>query len=70
MEFKWKKGLNDEALSSYAEEALSQINDKRYDAELSTDGFTEILKFGIAFSGKRAKVKSGSYKREPDKGAL
>ena len=70
MEFKWKKGMNDDALSSYAEEALSQIDDKRYDAELIADGYTEILKFGIAFSGKKTKVKSGSYKLEPDKGAL
>ena len=29
----------------------------RYDSEMKEDGITEILKFGIAFSGKKVSVK-------------
>jgi hypothetical protein len=30
----------------------------RYDAEMKEDGITNILKLGIAFSGKKVAVKS------------
>lgn len=58
MELKWKKDLSAEALSELADEALLQIDEMRYDAEMKEEGIQEILKFGIAFSGKRVNVKT------------
>lgn len=58
MELKWKKGLVADALETLAEEALIQIDDKRYDFEMREDGIENILKPGIAFSGKEKKIKT------------
>ncbi|MGN0325736.1 MAG: AAA family ATPase [Lachnospiraceae bacterium] len=58
MELKWKKDLSVEALLGLAEEALDQITEKRYDAEMKENGIQNILKFGIAFSGKKVSIKS------------
>ena len=38
-------------------EALSQIDEKRYDTDLTALGVKTIVKIGIAFSGKNAVVK-------------
>ena len=38
--------------------ALDQIDELRYDAEMKEDGIADILKFGIAFSGKKVSVKT------------
>ena len=58
MELKWKKNLNADALSELAEEALVQINDKKYDIEMKEEGICDVLKFGIAFSGKKVSIKT------------
>lgn len=58
MELKWKKDLGEDKLAGLAEEALAQIDDMRYDAEMKEDGIKDILKFGIAFSGKKVSVKT------------
>lgn len=58
MELKWKKDLSSDELSELAEEALAQIDENRYDAEMKADGIRDILKFGIAFSGKKVNVKT------------
>ena len=58
IELKWKKDLSEESLDRLAEEALEQINEKQYDSEMREDGIQKILKFGIAFSGKRVSVKT------------
>lgn len=57
MELKWKSNLSEEKLEGLADEALAQINKKRYDAELKERGIHDIMKFGIAFSGKRVYVR-------------
>ena len=57
MELKWKKDLSEDKLSGLADEALAQIDDNRYDAEMKEDGIQDILKFRIAFSGKKVNVK-------------
>lgn len=57
MELKWKSNLSEEKLGGLADEALAQINKKRYDAELKERGIHDIMKFGIAFSGKRVCVR-------------
>ena len=56
MELKWKSGLSEDALGRLSNEALKQIDDKRYDAELKQDGVEMILKLGIAFSGKKVQI--------------
>lgn len=61
MELKWKSGLDEQALESLSDEALRQIEDKRYDSEMSSEGVKKILKLGIAFSGKKVRIKAGGY---------
>lgn len=58
MELKWKKGLAADALETLAAEALIQIDDKRYDSEMREDGIENVLKLGIAFSGKGIRIKT------------
>lgn len=58
IELKWKKDLNEEALADLADEALEQIEQKRYDSEMKENEITDILKFGIAFSGKKVRVRT------------
>lgn len=60
IELKWKKGLSEQALDHLADEALEQNDQKRYDSEMKQNGSINILKFGIAFSGKKVRVKTKS----------
>lgn len=55
---KWDKGLDDKALDKLATEALKQIDEKNYETEMQGDGITNILKFGMAFSGKHVSIKT------------
>lgn len=57
IELKSKGGLNEAELEKLSETALEQINFKRYSTEMEKDGITNILKMGIAFSGKKMKIK-------------
>ena len=59
MELKWKKALSTEELDRLAEDAFAQIEDMRYDSEMKEEGIKEILKFGIAFTGKNVCIKTG-----------
>ena len=58
MELKWKSNLDERSLEKLAKEALMQIDDKRYDAEMQQGGIGRILKLGIAFSGKQVSIRS------------
>lgn len=58
LELKWKEKLSDVELEKWSNEALKQIGELRYDSEMKEDGITEILKFGIAFSGKKICVRT------------
>lgn len=58
MELKSETGLKENELEALAETALEQIENKRYDAEMCSDGVENILKLGIAFSGKKVKIKA------------
>lgn len=58
MELKWKRELGVDELDRLADGALVQIDDMRYDSEMKEDGINDILKFGIAFSGKKVSVKT------------
>ena len=55
MELKWDKDLNENELDSLSADALHQINEKGYDTEMRDAGIADIIKCGIAFSGKRVK---------------
>ena len=46
-----------EDLDTLAEKALSQIDEKRYDTDMTALGVEKIIKIGIAFRGKNAVVK-------------
>ena len=52
------KDLNDEELDALSSEAIDQINEKGYDTEMREEGVTDIIKFGIAFSGKKVKIRT------------
>ena len=56
MEFKISK--TEKGMNSKAEEALKQIDEKKYDTRLKARGIKNILKIGIAFYGKSVKVVS------------
>ncbi len=60
MELKWKKDASEDKLIELADEALVQIDKQRYDSQIKEDNDCEILKLGIAFSGKRVCVKTNS----------
>lgn len=57
IELKAGKDCTEEQLSRLADAALKQMNDKQYDADMVAQGVTEILQYGIAFSGKKACVR-------------
>ena len=56
MEFKISK--IEKGMRARAEEALKQIDEKKYDTRLKARGIKNILKIGIAFYGKSVKVVS------------
>ena len=58
MELKWKSGIEEDELEELSIEALNQIEDKRYDLELREDGIENVIKLGIAFSGKKVVIKT------------
>jgi len=60
IELKAGKNCSDEELKELAAAALKQINDKKYDEELRSSGVDNIIKYGVAFSGKNVAVLSES----------
>ena len=58
MELKWKSGLDEVDLEKLSTEALNQIDEKRYELELKEEGIENIIKLGIAFSGKKVVIKT------------
>ncbi len=54
IEFKVAKDIDD--MESMADEALRQIAEKQYDAELRNDGYKYVSCYGIAFCGKECVV--------------
>lgn len=57
MEFKAGSASEKDQLQDLAEEALAQIEDKEYWRNLIERGVSEIIRYGIAFSGKNVEVK-------------
>ncbi len=58
MELKVMKGGTEEQLQMLCKEALRQMEEKRYDAELEQNRVSQVMKFGVAFSGKRVCISS------------
>lgn len=58
MELKWKRGLNEDELKALSKDALSQIDEKRYDLEFKDAGIEDVMKLGIAFSGKKVVIRA------------
>ena len=56
MEFKAVSSSEKDDLSEHAEEALMQIESRQYYRDLKERGITDIVRFGIAFSGKKSEV--------------
>ena len=55
--FEFKVAKTEEELEERAEEALSQIENKKYPVLLKECGVKEIVNIGMAFFGKIVKVK-------------
>ena len=64
MEFKWGRNLDANALHQFAEDALHQIDEKHYDSEMQELGSSNIIKLGIAFSGKNIRIKTNTDNNE------
>ncbi len=64
IELKAGKDCSEEELKYLSQNALDQINERKYDAEMHAYGVKEILKYGIAFSGKKAAIKAEYDKSE------
>lgn len=60
IELKAAKKLSEEKLKQLSEEALAQIERRRYDADMAAKGVKMILKYGVAFSGKRVEISASS----------
>ena len=56
MELKWARDLSERELQSLSEKALVQIDSKHYADEMRNEGTKELMKLGIAFSGKKVIV--------------
>ncbi len=59
IEFKVAYNETDQALQEATKEALTQIQEKNYKAELEARGITEIINLAIVFAGKRVLVQQG-----------
>ena len=59
IELKAEKNCSEDELKRLSETALQQINDRKYDTEMTSKGITAIHKYGVAFSGKRVEVTVG-----------
>ncbi len=55
IEFKIAKNIDD--LEKRAEDAIKQIENKKYDMELRSEGYKNIVKYGIAFYQKDCLIK-------------
>ena len=59
IELKAEKNCPEEKLKKLSQTALQQIDDKRYDTEMRTEGIATIYKYGVAFSGKHVEISVG-----------
>lgn len=50
---------DDETPEEQCDAALNQIEEKQYEENLRNEGFSHIIKYGVAFNGKKCMVKLG-----------
>ena len=55
--FEFKVSKTIKGLDSKAEEALNQIKEKQYDVGIKESGIDKIYRIGLAFKGKKVKIK-------------
>lgn len=60
IELKAEKKCSASELKKLAADAIRQINDKQYDTQLLQTGVTNIIKYGVAFSGKNTEITMSS----------
>lgn len=58
IELKAAKDCTEDELKELSEKALAQIDSRKYETELTVKGVRNILKYGVAFSGKRVMITS------------
>ncbi|MGL5620961.1 PD-(D/E)XK nuclease domain-containing protein [Cetobacterium sp.] len=46
------------SIEEKAKEALTQINEKKYDTSMKNNGVSKVIKIGMAFSGKDVAIES------------
>lgn len=56
IELKTEKFVSGNELKRLAKTAIEQINEKQYETEMRTKGINNIIKYGIAFSGKNVEI--------------
>ena len=56
IELKAEKFVSGDQLKQLAKTAIDQINEKQYETEMRTKGINNIIKYGIAFSGKTVEI--------------
>lgn len=56
IELKAAKDCSEDELKELSEKALAQIDSRKYETELTVKGVRNILKYGVAFSGKRVQI--------------
>lgn len=59
IELKAEKDCSEKALETLSQTALRQIGDRKYYAEMNAHGITDVIKFGVAFSGKKVRIQVG-----------
>ena len=56
IELKAAKDCSEDELKELSEKALAQIDNRKYETELTVKGVRNILKYGVAFSGKKVQI--------------
>ena len=56
MVLEFKTAESEDQLAEKAQEALTQINERNYDAEFHARSVTQVLHYGVAFCGKAVLV--------------
>lgn len=56
IELKAGKDCSEEQLVELSKVALAQINDRKYTVDMQALGISSVIKLGVAFSGKKAKI--------------
>lgn len=56
IELKAARDCSQDGLKKLSENALKQINDRKYDTDMTAKGVKTIFKYGVAFSGKKVEI--------------